>query len=407
MNRSLIVILNLIFFLGCSNEYQFNEPELGTESQLKSAAPVEKKLSNLIEGIYTVQGGNSAIGDKVVIKFSKEYTTVFCGKNIDYFLLKSGLKDTNIIFEGFSRIAENVTSGSVKLKISKDMLNNLNAGLDSSLIISGSFNRPETNKEISLILKKISNLKTNNFYIAAHRGGGRNSDYLNISENSLEMLKFSEALGANAVEIDVRLTSDKVPILFHDSEFSTRTIQGDLLIGEVNNYTFKHIRSFGRLKYGEKIPTLDEALNTIVSETNHKLVWLDIKDGETLSFAVPLILKYQQLAATLSRDIKIAIGVPDNSIKNKFSALQQNNQLASICELSTDEVQNINADFWAPRWTNGAMTEEVNLMHSQKRKVITWTMDDRNFIKKYLAETNFDGILTNYPVIVAYEYWIK
>ncbi|HLE09683.1 MAG: hypothetical protein A2504_02255 [Bdellovibrionales bacterium RIFOXYD12_FULL_39_22] len=399
----------LLFFLGCSNEYTFIEPD--TQGLLTGTTAISQPVINLIEGVYTVEEGNTAIGDKVVIKFSSEYATVFGGGRIDYFLLKHGQTATTIVFEGYSRVAENILTGAVNLNISAANLSALLLGDDSDLVITGEFQQPtlnsESTKQVDLVLKKSQDLVADNFYVVAHRGGGRNSDYLNISENSLDMIKFSEALGANAVELDVRLTSDNIPIIFHDEEFTSRTIQGDFLIGEVSNYTFKHIRAFGRLKYGEKIPTLDEALNTLVADTEHKLVWLDLKSPKVLDVILPIINKYKTLASEETRDLEIAIGIPDSDIKNKFLELAAADRPTAICELSTSTVTSIGADFWAPRWTNGQMTEEVTSLHSKGIEVIPWTMDDRTFIRKYLQETDFDGILTNYPVIVAYEHWIK
>ena len=65
------------------------------------------------------------------------------------------------------------------------------------------------------------------------------------------------------------------------------------------------------------------------------------------------------------------------------------------------------AEFWGPRWTLGLQTAEVEAMHNEGREVITWTLDDPVWIDKYIREGNFDGILTNYPSIVAYYYYVQ
>ena len=72
-----------------------------------------------------------------------------------------------------------------------------------------------------------------------------------------------------------------------------------------------------------------------------------------------------------------------------------------------EDVNNINAQVWAPRWTLGLLTPEVNAMHDQNRKVFCWTLDNELFIKKYIDQGDFDGILTNYPTIVSYHHYIR
>ncbi len=110
------------------------------------------------------------------------------------------------------------------------------------------------------------------FKIIAHRGGARNSDLFHASENSLEMIRFAENLGANGIEIDIRLTKDKVPVLFHDDYISKRLVEGDLLIGSIEKYTLPHLKTFCLLKNGESSPTLEEALNTVINNTNLSFV---------------------------------------------------------------------------------------------------------------------------------------
>ena len=49
------------------------------------------------------------------------------------------------------------------------------------------------------------------FWIFAHRGGGRTADYLPASENTLEIINLAGRLGANAIEIDVKMSKDHIP----------------------------------------------------------------------------------------------------------------------------------------------------------------------------------------------------
>lgn len=85
-------------------------------------------------------------------------------------------------------------------------------------------------------------------------------------ENTLAAIHAAADMGVEWVEIDVKLTKDNVPIIFHDEELE-RCTSGS---GLVMDTTFADIREldagswFGESFMGEKIPTLEEALNVII-----------------------------------------------------------------------------------------------------------------------------------------------
>ncbi len=85
-------------------------------------------------------------------------------------------------------------------------------------------------------------------------------------ENTLASIHAAADIGVEWVEIDVKLTRDHVPVIFHDEELS-RCTSGSGLIAETD---FKDLREldagawFGESFMGEKIPTLEEALNAVI-----------------------------------------------------------------------------------------------------------------------------------------------
>ena len=44
---------------------------------------------------------------------------------------------------------------------------------------------------------------------------------------------------------------------------------------------------------------------------------------------------------------------------------------------------------------------------AEGRKIFAWTLDESSYIEEFINEGLFDGILTNYPTIVSYYYYIK
>ena len=85
-------------------------------------------------------------------------------------------------------------------------------------------------------------------------------------ENTLASIRAAADLGIEWVEIDVKLTKDEVPIIFHDEELS-RCTNGSGLVAETDFKTIQELDAgewFGESFMGEKIPTLEEALNVII-----------------------------------------------------------------------------------------------------------------------------------------------
>jgi glycerophosphoryl diester phosphodiesterase len=249
-----------------------------------------------------------------------------------------------------------------------------------------------------------------NFLILAHRAGGRTSDRIPASENTVEIVRLAETFGSTGIEIDVRLTKDGVPILYHDNSINPRLTRKTALVGGVEDYTFAQVRSAIRLIInGEKIPTLEEVLQTVVDETTLRFVYLDSKtEGRNLvELVVPIQQKYLARAQAAGRQLEIVIGIPTEDILNEVLKYPGYEQLPTLCELSTDDTRKVGAEFWAPRWTQGTLDADVAAMKSEGRRVVVWTLDVQSYINQFIARGTFDGILTNYPTAVAYAYYIQ
>jgi glycerophosphoryl diester phosphodiesterase len=85
-------------------------------------------------------------------------------------------------------------------------------------------------------------------------------------ENTLESIRVAAELGATWVEMDVMLTKDGVPIIFHDDTLE-RTTSGS---GPVADMLYKDIAEldagswYAESYIGAKIPTLEEAVDEIL-----------------------------------------------------------------------------------------------------------------------------------------------
>ena len=85
-------------------------------------------------------------------------------------------------------------------------------------------------------------------------------------ENTLEGIHTAADMGVEWVELDVKLTKDQVPILFHDDTLE-RTTNAHGKVAETTYADLKQIETgswFGESFAGIKIPTLEEALDVIL-----------------------------------------------------------------------------------------------------------------------------------------------
>ena len=89
--------------------------------------------------------------------------------------------------------------------------------------------------------------------VIAHRACPKHT-----AENSLDGIRRAAALGADAVEIDVRLTRDRVAVLMHDRTLRRTTGAW----GPLMAYSFAAVRRL-RLSNGEVVPTFAEALDAL------------------------------------------------------------------------------------------------------------------------------------------------
>jgi len=114
---------------------------------------------------------------------------------------------------------------------------------------------------------------TNRPLIIAHRGESHDAP-----ENTLAAIRLAWDRKVPAVEIDVRLSLDGVPVIIHNpttKELTDRNLQ-------VNRHTLEDLRAldFGSHKgtafKGEKMPTLQEVLATVPA---HGRLVIEIKDG--------------------------------------------------------------------------------------------------------------------------------
>ncbi|HEY0039215.1 MAG TPA: glycerophosphodiester phosphodiesterase family protein [Flavisolibacter sp.] len=422
MKKLFYLLCGCVFFFSCRREFEVVIPDT-TWALFNSptATRLPSFTRNKVEGVYTLTQGADAFGSLTAAKWSYTVTNTdtlyhlsfFMEVASAYFICEGRLLDSTILLNGYWRRLTTSETGIVRLTIPKEagtrhlLRDTAFNALRDSITITGVYSIGNTTPDIPLTLRYTRPLnKTKPFEILAHRGGGRTADRLPASENSVEMIRLASQFGATGIEIDVRMTKDGVPILFHDATLNERAVQQNGLLGPVENYTFAQLQTLVRLPKGERIPTLRQALETVVYNTPLDFVWLDTKYNGSLQIMRDLQAEFLAKAAAINRNLEIVIGIPDEQALINFKKLPSYQNIPSLVELGEEDARSLNAKVWAPQWTLGLQNEEVQRMQNEGRRAFTWTMDVPQNILQYMQQANFNGILSNYPSLVAYYYYV-
>jgi glycerophosphoryl diester phosphodiesterase len=420
MKNSITLLLFGMIAFSCKRNFEAPVPD--TRWDVFESAEKLPSLARLgIEGMYKFQEGSEIFGPAAAAKWSYTangadtvyHLSLFCEKEVSYFILEGKKSGDDILLNGYWRKMVNTETGIARFTIAasngaRQLLNGIPLGSADSIVLDGVYGNGPAMPDQPLRLKYNRPLyKSKPLQIVAHRGGGSTTDLLPASENSVAMINLASRFGATGIEIDVRKTSDKVFVLFHDATLNERLIQKNGLLGPIENYSYDQLFTLVRLKKGERIPTLKEALHTVVYNTALQYVWLDTKFTGPIDELVKVQKQYMEEAAAIGRKLEITIGIPDQQVLNNFLALPDHNNIPSVCELTPEDVVAANSRIWAPRWTLGLQNEQVQQVHAQGRRAFVWTLDVPENVFEYMNQGDFDGILSNYPSIVAYYYYAK
>lgn len=423
MRRIITIFFLSCIFLSCKKTYEVIMPDSANWDLFN--APAAKRLNfttrAAMEGVYTISTSTDFFGELVAVKWNYAikggdttfHISGFFGKDIAYFICEGKQLNGSILLNGYWRKMVSTETGIIRLTINaEDGATNLLTAAPvvtpGSITVKGVYGNGQSDPQIPISFtynRKLNHTPTQ-FQIVAHRSGGRTSDLLPVSENSVEMILKTPEFGSTGIEIDVRFTKDGVPILYHDNKLNLREIQKCGLIGPIENYTYQQLSTFVRLIHGEKIPTLREALNAVVYQTELSFVWLDTKYVGSLEPVAAIQKEFLQIAAIRGRKLDILIGLPAKDQMSQFLALPDYANTPSLCELSIEDVEKTNAKVWAPRFTEGTQNDQVERIHAQGRRAFVWTVDVPEFITRFTNEGHFDGILSNFPSCVAFNYYV-
>jgi glycerophosphoryl diester phosphodiesterase len=234
--------------------------------------------------------------------------------------------------------------------------------------------------------------------VTAHRG----FSYV-APENT--MYAFQEAVDINAdyIELDVQLTADGQPVIFHDSDISR--ITGEK--GSISDYTYDELLEFsagswfkrGETDYSDaRIPLLAEVLE--LAKENNILLNIEIKQNdtaaETARLTAELLEEYDMVGAcyVTSFDYSVLKEIKTADSDIKTALISNIGTPATYTQMKYIDAVSLNYSF-----VNKTI---VNSTHKSGKRVFVWTVDKRVDIRKMIA-MGVDNVITDRPDIAVEE----
>jgi glycerophosphoryl diester phosphodiesterase len=403
VTNTLAILLCFLLTTGCRKNL-ITIPPGSKDENLVNTQSIPGSTMKKMEGIYTLAAGSNELGEQFVCKVSRYKVSFFSNKEGIFIILKYGkATDGSIQFSGFWRYSEKKDQGNIQFAITTangatDLLN----GIINNLKITGVNG---SSMQLQYLRKFSDKALSKDFMIMAHHGVQTTSDPP-FAENSLLNVLNDEDYGCRGLEFDVRLTKDNVPICVHDATIDTRLTKKGPLSGKWDQYTFALISSYVTLIDGQKVPSVEQVLNAFIDSTNLTYLWLDIKGNpDIFKYLEPVIRKGYARAAAQNRTVHFIAGMPSADVIAEYKKQPSYASLPTLCEQSVELAIENGSKYYAPRFTEGLVLDAVQKAKANGIKVLSWTLNDKNMIRNYLVNGQFDGMISDYPAYVVYDYY--
>ena len=394
-----IWFLALLLTGGCSVLTE-DEPEFGNSGLLRNSLPIPPAVMSHLVGNFRAIASSSLFRGRLTVKNANSRLALYSYEAETYAVFNAGCVDNAVVFEGRTRDPASQTTGLMRLRIAANQGGTeICAGTAPTIPhvrYTGEYgsSRNSLTETISLEFETALKPPPSNLYIIGHHGC-RTVDACGASENSIEGINYASYLGANAVEIDVLLSKDGVPFLYHDPDFNSRLTTGILCLGDVTNYTILLIKVFCRLKYGEIIPTLREVLTHLLNDDSIKMIWIDPKTTAAMGPIVALANEFQTKPRTAGGFLEILVGIPDDDYLNAFKAAPGYGSAKCLVEYSVSVTLEMGCRAYGPRFTLGPQPGDAGTLHSNGKVIFYWTVNDKSFFPTYLGYGAADGFISD------------
>jgi len=221
-------------------------------------------------------------------------------------------------------------------------------------------------------------------------------------ENTLESIHTAADMGVEWVELDVKLTKDQVPVIFHD-ETLERTTNGEGSIADVTYADLKELDAglwFGESFMGAKIPTLEEAIDALVERElglNLEIKPCPGREKETAEVALDLLSQYWddherllissfqhvslEVAHDMAEDWARGLCLPEEWPENWA-------ELAKYLDISTINVNG-----------NTCTREQIDTAMEFEKPILAYTINDPDRAR-FLQSWGVDGFFSDEPDVL-------
>ena len=215
-----------------------------------------------------------------------------------------------------------------------------------------------------------------NVEIVAHRGGGNEG-----KENTISGLETACKLGAYGSEIDIQRTKDNAYVINHDGTF--KRVAGDsrkpeeMTLEEVKKLTID----------GEPIPTFEEMLQASKGKI---VLFTELKgntaDRKMADDAVRMVKQYNMEKECVLISLQYDV---INYIETTYPEIQT----GFLTFASIGKTAKLNCDYLGLE-EDSATADTIRAIHNEGKKVLVWTVNDKDS-QKYFLCTQVDGIITD------------
>lgn len=224
-------------------------------------------------------------------------------------------------------------------------------------------------------------------------------------ENTLEGIHTAADMGIKWVELDVKLTADNVPILFHDETLG-RTSNG---AGPVAEKTLEQIRElecghwFSESFAGIRIPTLEEAIDVLLKRdlgVNFEIKPCPGREQETAEIALDVISQiwdeHEKILISSFQPVSLetAYDMAGDWPRGLLLPEQWPENWRDMAEFFDVKTVNVNG--------NKVTREQVESIIDAGYGVLAYTINDVHTARK-LFSWGVDGVFSDAPDVIANE----
>ena len=223
--------------------------------------------------------------------------------------------------------------------------------------------------------------------IFAHRGASAHAP-----ENTLAAFELAYQQGADAIELDVKLSAEGIPVVIHDSTVD-RTTNGSGRVADLELATLQKLDAGD----GQRIPTLDEVFTSLGGQLliNVELTNYKSPNDQLLSKVVELVKKHALsesilFSSFLSKNLKRAANLLPDTPRGLLALPGLLGCWARTFGFRMDDYQALH-----PVYKN-TTPQLIERIHQMGRRVHVWTVNTADEMRQ-LARWNVDGIFTDDP----------